>query len=240
MQRGGVVRVVGWLGLAWVLARCGEPAVLESQTPSGPPGIGTQAPPPPPDLPPGQPGPDEDDPADAGGTPDAGPPPGPRDEGNKDPWQAEAESPGTEHLLLLPSADMTVASTSPTTPLGAQPTLRVDPTTEAYSQVQFDVPTFQGTVARAVLWLHVLEGNAAPGLYLNANRWDEKTAIWEGRVFNLGKLRPEGKPVSAGAWLGYDVTAVVRSGAAVDLGLMAYSSGATAFASREHPTLRCA
>ncbi|WP_375754469.1 DNRLRE domain-containing protein [Corallococcus exercitus] len=128
-----------------------------------------------------------------------------------------------------------MASTSPSTPLGTQPTLRVNGGSDAYSQVQFDVPAFQGAAARAVLWLHVLEGDAAPGLYLNVQRWDEQTATWDGRAFNIAQVRLEGRPVTAGAWFGYDVTAVVRSGEALNFGLLGYSSGNTAFASREHP-----
>ncbi|WP_148282249.1 DNRLRE domain-containing protein [Corallococcus coralloides] len=221
-----------------MITRCGEPAVPDREPQPGPPeasapeNAGTT------DAGPGQPLPDASTP-DAGtldaDPPDAGPAPGPRDAGSGAPWDAEATGSGTRHLLVLPSADMTVASTSPSTPLGTQPTLRVKGGEDAYSQVQFDVPTFQGAAARAVLWLHVLEGDAAPGLYLNVNRWDEQTATWDGRAFNIAQVRLEGRPVTAGAWLGHDVTAVVHSGEALNFGLLGYSSGNTVFASREHP-----
>jgi calcineurin-like phosphoesterase family protein len=175
---------------------------------SGSPGGGTPPPPPPP--PPG------------GGTPPPPPPPPPGSS-----W------------IFEPVADATVSARDPYTNSATSRSLTVDsdPASEAY--LRFSVSGLPGVVRRATLRLYVSNGSQdGPAAYPTSTEWSEQTITWYQRPFPTGYLVGDLGRVKKGAWVSFDVSAVVRGDGIYAFELAPTSSDGTKFSSRDAKSKR--
>jgi len=142
-------------------------------------------------------------------------------------------------LVFEPVADALAKSGSAGTNFGTSPLLQADksPTIESY--LQFAVSGAGAPVARAALRLFVVNGTGnGPVLYPAASSWTETALTWRTRPARTGSAAGNLKKINAGAWVEYDVTALVTGDGTYSFALVADSTDGADFRSREAATNR--
>ncbi len=163
--------------------------------------------------------------------------PGPREEPpGAEPGEAPLGTLSQEASVVLTfvaAADATALAAEPTRNLGSATSVLVDqgPDEEAY--LRFSVTGVSGTVTRAVLRLYAVNGSSAgPALYPTATGWSEGGLTWNTRPVRTGASAGTRNP-TVGAFVEYDVTALVRGNGDFGFGLIPTSTDGADFASRE-------
>ena len=149
--------------------------------------------------------------------------------------------PGTGSMLLAPSADAFVLSTTPSTNYGNNTELVVEEdVTTHHSYLRFDVPG-GGQVLGATLRLYVTnpsnDGGTVYAVQNNYNSlstaWEESGITWENAPMLSGAPLASAATVSAGSWVEFDVSAAVSGPGPHSFGLSSTSTNSARFSARE-------
>jgi hypothetical protein len=139
-------------------------------------------------------------------------------------------------LTFVAAADTTALAAEPTRNLGSATLVRVDQSPDEEAYLRFNVTGVSGTVTRAVLRLYAVNGSSAgPALYPTATGWSEGGLTWNTRPARTGASLGTRNP-AAGAFVEYDVTALVKRNGDFGFGLVPTSTDGADFASREDST----
>lgn len=142
-------------------------------------------------------------------------------------------------VRLVPVADAYVDQTAPDRNTASSRRLLVDGAPQRRAYLRFAVPRLQGKVATATLRLFVLEGaEVGPTLYATRSQsWTERDLTWNTRPATRGEPIGDRRAVSAGSWVEFDVTPLVRSGRAVEFVVIPTSADGLELGAREssHP-----
>ena len=151
------------------------------------------------------------------------------------PTATHTSTPGTGgSASFAPVADAYVYSLNPTTNFGALTVLRADASPDMRSYLRFNVQGLTGTVSRATLRIYANSASSA-GISIwrvSDNTWTESTVNYNNAPA-LGSVIGSPRPVSAGTWIGIDVTAYITGNGAYNLALTTPGSTAISFASRQ-------
>jgi len=132
-------------------------------------------------------------------------------------------------------ADSKVNSASPTRTYGTETTLRVrasDPEWRTY--VKFQVGLLTAPVVRARLRLFATDGSDQAGrAFAVASSWTESALTWNNAPAIAGSPVATGGAVSDGAWVEFDVTAIVTGSGTFSFALTSASTNSAYFSSRE-------
>jgi len=139
----------------------------------------------------------------------------------------------TSTLTVVAAADTTALAAEPTRNLGRATLVRVDRSPDEEAYLRFSVTGVSGTVTRAVLRLYAVNGSSAgPALYPTAAGWSESSLTWNTRPARTGASLGTRNPAT-GAFVEYDVTALVKGTGEFGFGLIPTSTDGADFASRE-------
>ncbi len=137
--------------------------------------------------------------------------------------------------VFLAVADAEVRSNSRNNNFGSAPALRVGSGNPEYrSFVRFQVSGLTGSVSSVRLRLFVTDASDDGGsAYGVSAQWGESTITWRNAPPIQGNPLDTAGPVSAGAWVEYDVTAHVAGNGSYAFGLTSASENTASFSSRE-------
>jgi acid phosphatase type 7 len=144
----------------------------------------------------------------------------------------------TVSRLVAANADTYVAESAPAQTAGATPRLIVDGAPRRVAYLRFAVPAFDGRLRHATLRLHVSDvggaGSVSGGSVLAASdtTWDEATTSWTNRPPLDGAPAGGLGPVVRNRWVSVDVTALVRSGRRLTLGIRSMNADDAAYDAR--------
>lgn len=143
-------------------------------------------------------------------------------------------SPLTSIRTFDPVADGNVAMDDPTLNFGSTPNLETDavPVVEAF--IKFAVDGLGGPVRSAKVRTYVTNGSGnGPALYRSGTDWTEGGLSWSNRPARTTAALEDKGAVSAGAWIEFDVTSVVKADGVYSFNLATSSNDGTDVASRE-------
>lgn len=114
--------------------------------------------------------------------------------------------------------------------------LRVDASPVIDTMLRFSVSGIgQGTVTRALLWLHVTEGSPSGGVVtLTSAVWSETTVTWQNAPPRGSEIARLG-PVNAGTDVPIDVSTAISADGAYSFRLYAVSSDGASYRNRQRP-----
>jgi len=136
-------------------------------------------------------------------------------------------------LTFTAVADATARAAEPTRNVGTVTTLNTDQAPDEEAYLRFSVTGVSGTVTRAVLRLYTLNGSSGgPTLYPTATGWSEGGLTWNTRPARTGAALGTRNP-TVGAFVEYEVTALVKGNGDFSLALVPTSTDGADFASRE-------
>ena len=147
---------------------------------------------------------------------------------------------GTATLTFAPNADASVKEASPTSNYGNDTTLVIDgaadPDKQAY--LRFTASGLTGTVTAAKLRLWVTNATGdGPGVFAAANStWTETGITWTNKPGPTGVASDNKTSIPAGAWVEYDVTALITGNGTFSFVLMPESADDFIVAARNDPT----
>jgi len=142
---------------------------------------------------------------------------------------------GTRTLTFTVAADTWADASAPDVNRGTATVFKSDgaPSSEAF--LRFDVSGVNGaTVRRATLRLYAVNPTSdGPEVYATSNGWSETGLTWSDRPARAGVPSADAGAIAQEAWVGLDVTPLVRADGAVSFMLLhTYSDGAE-FLARE-------
>ena len=130
--------------------------------------------------------------------------------------------------------DTSVSEAQPAQASGSAPRLRVDASPRRIAYVRFAIPPFEGLLRSATLHLHVADvpgaGGPAGGTLIGSSdtTWDEATT-WATRPVLDGPVAGRLGEVRRDTWVRRDVTAVVRAGRTLTLGIRSMNADEVAY-----------
>jgi hypothetical protein len=137
---------------------------------------------------------------------------------------------------LTADAAARIDATQPKSNLYALP-LRVDASPVIDTMLRFTVSGIgQGTVSRALLWLHVTEGSPSGGVVtLTSPDWSETTVTWQNAPPRGSEIARLGA-VNAGTDVPIDVSAAISGDGVYSFRLYAISADGASYRNRQRPT----
>ena len=147
--------------------------------------------------------------------------------------------PSTQTLTFSPSADAHVYELRTHKNYGFSDTLVADGSTSTrkVSYLKFDVSGLDGKqVHSAALRVFVKEGggsNEGPGVQRAANSWSEGSLTWHNRPGYTSNMVADQRSVAGGAWLDFDVSALVTQDGTLTLAIVPTSPDGTYMFSRQ-------
>ena len=132
-------------------------------------------------------------------------------------------------------AAVRIDATQPKSNLSALP-LRVDASPVIDTMLRFTVTGFgQGTVSRALLWLHVTEGSPSGGVVtLTSPDWSETTVTWQNAPPRGSEIARLGA-VSVGSDVPIDVSTAISGDGVYSFRMYAISSDGASYRNRQRP-----
>lgn len=140
-------------------------------------------------------------------------------------------------LSIAADADARVRAADPTTYYGAGMTFGVDGGADLpeESYLRFVVSGVTGTVQHATLRLFVLNAtDDGPAVYTAANDWSEASIRWDTKPPRTTVALADTGAIAVGAWVEYDLTAVVTADGVYTFVLATDIADGAEFASREN------
>ena len=135
---------------------------------------------------------------------------------------------------FAPVADARVEQAQPDTNFGTATNVGADGQPVVESFVRFDVAGLTGPAQKTMLRLFVTNPTVdSPVLYPAANAWAETGITWSNRPARLGPATGGRKKITAGAYVEYDVTALVPGPGTYTFDLATASADGAYFWSRE-------
>ncbi len=145
-------------------------------------------------------------------------------------------SPVDGTTAIRPEADARVESANPQTNYGASASLRVDGAgdPEVESLVRFTVSDSTPAFERAILRIYTTSSSSdGPAVYSASNDWNEQSVTWGTRPARASTPLADAGRVSAGSWVEYDVSSLVRGAGTYTFVLVATSRDGLSIHSRE-------
>jgi acid phosphatase type 7 len=147
-----------------------------------------------------------------------------------------APAAGAATLTVAPDADARVSEGNASTNYGTSSTLRVDagsdPDVESY--LRFTVANVSGPIqsARLRLFASSSTGNG-PAAFAASNAWTETGINWGNRPAMTGDPQDDKAAIASGAWVEWNVTALVTGNGTYSFALAGTSTDGIDFGSRE-------
>lgn len=143
-------------------------------------------------------------------------------------------------LTYSPTADARVVEASPTTSYGTSTALQASAATGARttSFIRFSVSSISGTVTRAILRVFCSTNGTAngPAVYLADDNWIETgtgSITWNNQPAIISTASDNAGAIAVGAWVEYDVTALINGAQTYTFALVGDSNDGVTFSSRE-------
>lgn len=150
---------------------------------------------------------------------------------------ASATQAAPETLTFIAEADARVKEESPDENYGNGTTLQVDGSSDPdlESFVRFNVKEVSGKVRSAILRVYATDNGTGngPAVYSTSASWKEQEITWNTRPARTGAELDNTDRVSENSWVEYDVTSAVKGNGTFSFVLVADSSDAVFFSSRQ-------
>jgi chitodextrinase len=137
-------------------------------------------------------------------------------------------------LTFLPAADARVQEANATTNYGGSTSLGTDAGPGVATYLRFDLGTLTGSVQSARLRLYATNGSVdGPAVYGTGTSWTEGGLNWSNRPSATTVAADDRVAITRGAYVEWDVTALVSGGGAVGLLLSQPGTDGADFSSKE-------
>jgi hypothetical protein len=153
------------------------------------------------------------------------------------PSPAATMSSATNPLIFFAEADAQVSESNPDANYGSSTYLQVDGTPDpgVESFIRFNITGVSSTIQNA--YLRVYDTTNAtkngPAVYATDSSWSEDSITWKTRPARLGEVLDNRGSISTDTWVEYDVTSSVKGNGTASFVLVADSSDAATFSSRQ-------
>lgn len=148
-------------------------------------------------------------------------------------WPGPARS-ATVTLVLGSSGDATIAADTPSSTFGTAATVKVDGAPVKDFLLRFDIPGTVGSITRATLRLHNVNGSGVGGfVHTTSEPFDEGSVTWLSAPPAVGGPIGSFGRVVAGTWYTLDVTSAVTGSGVVAFRVTSTSSNGADYVSKE-------